>query len=199
MNGSSPKTACAVLLPIDMGNYGRNRRPLKEIFKELRHHSQGVRFIAYHWRASGNFVFVNCGEETRKKALETLEKVTGLRCLVRTFSQLEKVNQAVPRESEIKNGAVILPTGEKLIHVALSKTVIEKARFIGKIDARAEILAWPSSQDVLCTYDRPQKGGDVGQVTIKVLKTLRDPFMYGTGRALSVIRDLLKNRNLHYD
>lgn len=182
-----------------MGNYGRNSLQPKEIFERLRTHSEAVQFLAYHWRRSGNFVFVDSGEKTRQRALEAGEAVIGLKCLFRTFSDLRKVNQAVPPDAEIKNGSVILPTGEKLIHVALSKAVIETARTTGRIGTRVEILTWPSSQDVLCSYDRPQKrGGDVGQVTNNILKILRDSSIYGTGRALSVIQDLLENRNLRY-
>ena len=201
MNGSSPK---AVLLVINMGNYGHNCLPVKETFKKFRQHSQEVEFIAYHQNQSGNFVFVDSGEETRKRALETGEAVTDLSCLVRGFSELKQVDQEVPPEAQTtRRGSVILPTGEKLIHVALSKTVIEKARHIGRIGSRGsrvEILVWPSPQDVLCLYDRPQEGGNVGQVTSKVLRFLRNhsPDIYGTGRALSVIRDLLTDRNIRY-
>lgn len=192
MNGSSPK---AVLLVINMGNYGHNCLPVEEIFKKLRQHSQEVEFIAYHPNQSGNFVFVDSGEETRKRALETGEAVTDLSCLVRGFSELKQVDQEVPPEAQTtRKGSVILPTGEKLIHVALSKTVIKTARAIGKISPRVEILVWPSPQDVLCLYDRPQEGGNIGQVTTKVIRFLRNhsPDIYGTGRALSVIRDLLE-------
>ena len=108
------------------------------------------------------------------------------------------MNQAIPPDAETRNGSVILPTGEKLIHVALSKAFIETARSIGKISRCVEILEWTSPQDVLCSYDRPQKRGDVGQVTNNVVKVLCGPSLYGTGRALSVIRDLLGNRNMRY-
>ena len=182
-----------------MGNYGHNRRPVKEIFEELRQDSQGARFIAYHWRPSGNFVFVDCGEETRKRALEAGEAITGLKCLIRTFCDLGKVTQAVSPEAQTtRKGSVILPSGEKLIHVALSKAAIETVRLTGRIGARVEILAWSSPQDVLCAYARPSNGGDVGQVTNNVLKILRDPSIHGTGRALSVIRDLLADLNMRY-
>ena len=200
-NGSSSKPDRAVLLPIDMGNYGRNRRPVEEIFKELHDHSIGVRFVGYHWRPSGNFIFDDYGEEIRQKTLEAGEVVTGLRCLIRTFCDLRKVVQAVPPEAQTtRRGSVILPTGEKLIHVALSKAVLETSRPTGRIVPRVEILAWPSSQDALCAYTRPPKGGDVGQVTDNVLKIFRkhSPDIYGTGRALSVIRDLLADRNIRY-
>ncbi len=204
MNSSPPKPALAVLWPVNMGNYGQNRLPVQETLERLRHHSQDVQFIACHWRRSGNFVFIDSGYVTRKMALETGKVVTGLTCLVRRFVDLEKVNLAVPPQAQTKNSSVILPTptGEKkLIHVALSQNVAQATRKIRAIDTRTEILAWLTPQDALCLYDRPAKGGDVGQVTNRVLDVCRTnhPDIYGTGRALSVIRDLLHNRSLRYD
>jgi len=140
-------------------------------------------------------------------ALKAVQETTGLRCLVRTFSNLEKVDKAVPPNARTERGSVILSTEtgpKKLIHVALSKAIVETARSTGEIGAHVEILGWPSSRDVLCLYDRPKRGGDVGHVTRKVLAVLKsaDPDIYGdiygTGRAPSVIRDLLYERNLHY-
>ena len=198
MTESSSK---AVLLPIDMGNYGRNSLQPKEIFERLSSHSREVLFLAYHWRRSGNFVFVDCGKETRKRALEAGETVTRLKCLIRTFGDLRKVDQAVPPEAQIRHGSMILPTGEKLIHVALSKAIIETARATGRIGGLVEILAWPSHKTPYAHMtDLKKKGGDVGQVTNNVLEILlnHSPDIYGTGRALSVIRDLLENRNMRY-
>ena len=185
-----------------MGNYGQNCLSVKGTFEKLRDHSQDVQFIACHWRRSGNFVFIDSGQTTKQMALEIGEAVTGLKCLIRRFSDLEKVNQAVPRQAKTTgHGSVILPTGDKkLIHVALSQDVVDRDRKVGAIKLRVEILTWPTPQDVLCLYDRPQKGGDVGQVTNGVLAGLRKshPDISGTGRALSVILDLLENRNLRY-
>ena len=138
-------------------------------------------------------------------ALEIGEEVTGLKCLIRRFSDLEKVIQAVPPQAQVtKRGAVILPTRKgfkRPIQIALSHEVLETARHIGGIGNRVEVLAWPSPQDVLCLYDRPSTGGAVDQVTNKVLAVLRQsypvPDMYGTGRTLGVIRDLLESRGLH--
>ncbi len=201
----TPKSAKAVLLPVNMGNYGQNSFPVEAIFAKLRDHSEkSVQFIAHHWRRSGNFVFIDSGHTARQMALETGETMTGLQCLIRRFSDLEQVDQATPRQAKTtRRGAVVLPTStgiKKLIHLALSQDVVKTARKIGKIDARVKILAWPTPQDVLCVYDRPEQGGNVGQVTNGVLAVIQrsHPDIYGTGRALSVIRDLLENRYLRY-
>ena len=189
MNGSLPKSQRAVLFLIDdKGNYEHSLRPEKTL-ERLRQQSQGVEFISCHSGNSGNFVFVDFGEETRRMALETVREVTGLKCLVRGFSDLEKVFQAVPPEAKTtSHGAMILPGDKGLLHVALSD-VIETAR-PKTIDPSVEILSWPSPQDVLCLYDRSKI--PIGDVTKKVLKILCAPSIYGTSRALSVIRDLLE-------
>ena len=204
MKDSSSQSELAVLLPVDMGNYKRNNFLVRDIFRKLRGSSKEVKFIAYHWRRSGNFIFIDSGETTRKKALEIGENVTTLKCLVRRFSELRRVLQLVqPKIQVTKGGAMVLPTSagpRLLIHVALSHEVIEKNRHIGEIDNRVRVLTWPSPQDVLCLYNRPSKAGDVGHVTNKVLAALRQrypaPELRGTGRTLGVIRDLLENRGL---
>ena len=62
------------------------------------------------------------------------------------------------------------------------------------------ILSWPSGRDLLCLYSRPSRGGDVGQVTNAVLNTMRknlgDGQWQGTGRAISVIHDLVHGTGL---
>lgn len=206
MGNHSRNPARAVLLPVNMGNRGQNCLPIQKTFEKLRRYSRDVKFIGYHWRQSGNFVFIDSGKPARKMALEAGKAVTGLTCLIRTFSDLQKVNQAVPRQAKTTSrGSVILPTptgDKKLIHVALSQNINEPDRKTDKeIGNRVSVLEWPSPQDVLCVYDRPKQGGDVGEVTNRVLAVYRQtrPGIYGTGRALSVIRDLLENRNLRYE
>ncbi len=85
-----------------------------------------------------------------------------------------------------------------MILVALSGELPPFCRFVGSINPRIELVAWPSARDVLCLYDRPGEAGDVGQVTRAVLAKLRRSGtarqLYGTGRAMSVIRDLLAGR-----
>ena len=204
MKNSASLSELAVLLPVDMGNYKRNNLPVREMFEKLRRYSKEVEFIAYHWRRSGNFIFIDSGETTRKRALEIGEKLTALKCLTRRFSELRKVLQTMQPQIQVtKGGAMILPTPagpRRLIHVALSHEVMEKTRRIGEIASRVEILAWPSPRYVLCLYNRPSNGGDVGHVTNKVLAVLRQSYfasdLHGTGRTLGVIRDLLENRGL---
>ena len=207
MNGSSPK---AVLLPIQgkngAGHYGHGLSP-KETFERLHQQARGVEFISYltnHWRVSGNFVFTDSGIAAQK-AVEIGEAVTGLKCLVRKFSDLEKVWQTVPPEARVRNGDGIMPTATgclRLLYVALSARVgVETAEPTGNIGASVEILAWPSPQDVLCLYDRKKSGG-VSHVRRQVLTFLRrqcsSSDIHGTSRALSVIRNLLENRNMCY-
>ena len=188
-----------------MGHYGMNRVSPKEIFKKLRHHSQDVEFIGYHIRPSGNFVFIDSGESTRKTVLEAGKTVMGLKFLIRTFSDLQKVDQAVQEKSFTKRGSVVLstPTGDKrLIHVALSQNISKSVRPTGEIGRNVKVLAWPTAQDVLCLYDRPAKNGSVGQATTAVLAAVcrqDHPGIYGTGRALGVIHDILENRNMRYE
>lgn len=85
-----------------------------------------------------------------------------------------------------------------MIFVALSEDVSLERQFTGSIHRRIELVAWPSARDVLCLYDRPGEAGDVGQVTRAVLNELRSVGaahqLFGTGRAMSVIRDLLTGR-----
>lgn len=189
-----------------MGHYRHNRLNVQDIFKKIKNFAKTkVEFIDYHKNPSGNFVFVDSGEGASQMALEAVQEATGLRCLVRTFSDLKKVNEAVPpnaQETEGRSVFLTTKTGpKKLIHVALSKAVVKTARSTGEIGARVEILGWPSSQDVLCLYDRQKRRGSVGQVTTKVRDVLRSAYpdiygdIYGTGRALSVIRNLLNLRD----
>ena len=208
MSGSFPK---AVLLPIQekngTGHYGHGLSP-KETFARLHRQSRGVEFTSYltnHWRVSGNFVFTDSGKEARNRARRIGEEVTGLKCLVRRFSDLEKVFRTVPPEAQVRRSAWIRPTPTgylRLVYVALSARVgIETAEPTGEIGASVEILAWTSPQDVLCLYDKKKSGG-VGHARKQVLTFLRrrcsSSDIHGTSRALSVIQNLLENRNMCY-
>ena len=111
MKDSSTLSELAVLLPIDMGNYKRNNFPVRDIFLKLRGSSKEVEFISYHWRRSGNFIFIDSGKATRKKASEIGEKVTWLKCLTRKFSELRNVLQTVKPQIQVtRGGAIMLPT-----------------------------------------------------------------------------------------
>lgn len=194
----------AALFPIDMGNYERNTFPVRETFTKLNNNSTDVKFIAYHWRRSGNFLFEDLGEDSLIKAKDIAERVLGLACLVRPERVLKKIFGNVPPNSATtKGGSIVLSTSaglKKIIYVALIEDVVERYRVVGSITSRVEVLKWVSPKDVLCLYDRPGKGGDVGEVTTAVLKKLHLisslGHIKGTGRALSVIQDILQRRNL---
>ena len=194
----------AALFPVDMGNYERNPLSVRETFTKLNENFAGVKFMAFHWRRSGNFLFEDSGEDSLAKAKEIGERVLDLACLVRPERVLKSVDENVPvKSSTTKGGSVVLPTSsglKKVIYVALSDDVTESNRFIGSITSRVEVLNWVSPKDALCLYDRPGKGGDVGEVTNAVLKKLHLisslRHIKGTGRALSVIQDILHGRNL---
>ena len=88
----------------------------------------------------------------------------------------------------------------RVIYVALSRDIPERFRFVGQLARRINIISWPSGCDVLCLYDRPGESGDVGQVTRAVMtklnKHVSPPEIYGTGRAMGVIRDILAGNRL---
>ena len=196
----------AVLLPINMGNRGHNVLDVRETFKRFSGASQCLRFISFHPRISGNFVFESSRNEAIGEAIRIGQVVTGLRCLARSFSELRQVDQAMPKEIEItKKGSVVLRTSSgmrRVIYVALSRDIPVAFRFVGQMTPRTSIISWPSKRDVLCLYDRSGESGDVGQVTIAVVKKLNKhippPEIYGTGRAIGVIRDILSGNRLRH-
>ena len=104
----------------------------------------GVKFIAYHWRRSGNFLFEDSGEHSLEKAKEIGERVMDLVCLVRPERVLKCVDENVPAKSTTtKGGSVVLPTSsglKKIIYVALSADVPESYRVLGSITSRVEVL-----------------------------------------------------------
>lgn len=193
----------AVLFPRNMGNRGQNVLSVPETFTELTCVSERVKFVAYHPRISGNSVFHYRDDKELKEVVELGQRVTGLACLARAFEALMRVSAAVPREAEVLRGSVVLRTAvgiKRVILVALSEPIADRHRVTGKVGKRVEILSWPSEQDALCLYDRPGESGDVGQVTRAVVGHVRRfggyPRLYGTGRAMGVIEDLLTGRHL---
>jgi len=200
------ETELAVLLFVDMGNYGRNPYPIRDVFLKLKKATQVVQFVAYYWRRSGNFLFVNAGENSLSEAQRVGARIIGLPCVVRRLVDLEQVEKAVPAKAKITpGGSFVLPTASgprKLIYIALSDSVPIEHHMVGKVGIRGEILSWPSGRDVLSLYDRPSRGGDVGQVTNAVMtalhKRLGSDNLYATGRAIGVIRDLRSSKGLRY-
>ena len=110
----------------------------------------------------------------------------------------------MPKEIEItKRGSVVLRTSSgvrRVIYIALSRDIPVAFRFTGQMTPRISIISWPSERDILCLYDRPGESGDVGQVTkavvTKLNKHVTPPEIYGTGRAMGVIHDILSGNRL---
>jgi hypothetical protein len=196
----------AVLLPVNMGNRGHNVLDVRETFQRFSSASQCARFISFHPRISGNFVFGSSRDEVMDEAIRIGQVVTGLRCLARRFSELSQVDQAMPKGIEItKGGSVVLRTSSgmrRVIYVALSGNIPVAFRVVGQMTPRISIISWPSERDVLCLYDRPGESGNVGQVTravvTKLNKHITPPEIYGTGRAMGVIYDILSGNRLQH-
>lgn len=196
----------AVLLPVNMGNRGHNVLDVRKTFQQLSGASPCVRFISYHSRISGNFVFDSSRDEVIGEAIRIGQVVTGLRCLARRFSELRRVDQAMPKGIEItRGGSVVLHASSgmrRLIYIALSRNIQAAFRFVGQMTPRISIISWPSERDVLCLYERPGESGDVGQVTRAIVTRLNKhdtpPDIYGTGRAMGVIHDILSGNRLRH-
>jgi len=196
----------AVLFPVNMGNRGQNVLDVRETFQQFSRTSRCARFISFHPRISGNFVFRSSRDEDMDEAIRIGQAVTGLRCLARRFSELRRVDEAMPKEIEItKRGSVVLRTSSgmrRVIYVALSRDIPVAFRFAGQITPRISIIAWPSERDILCLYDRPGESGDVGQVTRAVVARLNKHVtgseIFGTGRAMGVIHDILSGSRLQH-
>lgn len=191
----------AILFVRDMGNYGQHRVAPKTILAELRKNSVGVQFTACHWRPSGNFLFAHDTEETLVAARAIGEEVTNLPCLVRTSVEMEALVGALPKDcEETFQGSIVQDAPEgirKVIWVGLSCSVPEDRRRIGAIGTRCSIHSWPTSRDVLCLYNRPKAGGDVGQVTTTVLRSIGvNADLFGTGRSMGLLRDLTRGKGI---
>ncbi len=197
----APPTVLGVVFPVNMGNRGQNVFPVAELFEKLRRAQRGAEFVGYHRRLSGNFVFRLGANAEMQHAVSTAERVVGLKCLARSLTDLARVDAAVPVGASLSRTSVVVRKREvkwRVICVALSESIPPPRRFIGTVNSRIELIAWPSARDVLCLYDRPGAAGDVGQVTRAVLRRVSrseaTSTLYGTGRAMSVIRDLLAGR-----
>jgi hypothetical protein len=189
--------------PRTWGNRGQNVLPVKGAALRLARTSPRVPFVAYHWRISGNFIFRWTDETNVREAIEVGRQVIGLRCVARTFDELKRVAGATPAGAEVIRSSVVLETSlgpRRVIVVALSEPVPSERQVTGTVNGRTQILSWPSARDVLCLYERPGESGDVGQVTRAVVGAIGKlgalPGLYGTGRAMGVVRDLLAGRGV---
>ena len=190
-----------VVFPVDMGNRGRNQFRVEEVFSELRRVGCPVEFIAHHWRPSGNFVFVQRDAESDAWASALVSSLTKLDCIVRSFSDLVRLDWHVPTSSvTTPRGSVVLtdlPGTWRLVAVFLSEDVPPKIQITGTLTSKVRILGWPSARNLVCAYDRPGEAGDVGQVTRAVIRRLgHDLLLRGSGRTLGVLRDILAGRSL---
>ena len=198
------KKVLAALFVVDMGNYDRNSLSLPETLLSLRKATQDVEFVGYHRRRSGNFVFVDSGDSSLGTAQLIGQRVTQLPCLVRRYADLRNVRQAVPSKAyTTPQGSIEIATSNgprKIIWVGLSEDVHQLAHFTGSLNSRGTVCGCTSVRDVLCFYDRPSSGGNVGQVTRAIEKSLRQRGMndhiVATGRALSVLGDLLEGKGI---
>lgn len=199
---------CGVLFPKDLGNYARNSLNIGQIFLKLREATPKIKFLAYHPRRSGNFLFwPGAKQEELLKAKQVGEKITQLPCITRSIAALLLVNNHLPPAIQsTSRGSLYLATekgAKKIILVMLSDSVEKGYQSTGPISPKVDIYKWVSPSDVLLLYARPQAGGDVGQVTTALLKHLKKScadlsLLDGTGRAMSVIKDLVVGNNIRY-
>src|SRR5437867_3181756 len=114
----------AVLFPVNMNNRGQNVLSVREKFHQLSREPSQVEFVGYHFRPSGNFLFIDSGDGIVEAAVKIGKTVIGLPCLARKFSELENIFNAVPANTKVtERGSVFLDTSSglrKLIYVALS-------------------------------------------------------------------------------
>lgn len=206
-NKSIPQ-GCGVIFPKDMGNYAHNSVEIRQVFQKLGEATSTTQFVGYHPRRSGNFMFwPGANQEDLQKAKQIGETVTQLPCLTRSIDSLLLVNSQLPQEIQITpQGSIYLETEKgrkKIILVMLTESVEGRYHITGPISTTVDVYKWVSPSDVLLLYARPRTGGDVGQVTTALLKQLKKNCallteLDGTGRAMSVIKDLVTGNNLRY-
>ncbi len=140
MNRTGPLKArtLAVVLPVDMGNYGQNLLGVKETFGRLASAApSAIQFVSYHRRRSGNFVFSAEDVHAIQSAPSICKEIVDLPCLVRTLEELKAVLIALPENAQInKRGSYFLMAADgprKVIYVALSHDVPTAQQRIGDI------------------------------------------------------------------
>jgi len=193
-----------VVFPVNMGNRGSNEIPPRVVFQRARTSKTGLELIGYHWRKSGNFVFLRSDRAPESRAADAVSGITKLESISRSFSALVQLSWHVPTGAKATaHGSVILddPSGVwRVIALFLSEDIPPEKRLVGAVKPKIKLLSWSSAKDVLCAYDRPGEPGDVGQVTRAAVSGLRStamlPKLIGSGRAFSVVHDILCGRNL---
>jgi dephospho-CoA kinase len=191
----------AALFPVNMGHYGSNRMKIDTTFRTLKRQLPDLNFVAYHPNPSGNFVFEEPRVDGIGRACGVSERLLGLECIARRFSDLIRLYRAIPAGTDVNARSVVLRQDDKalkVIAVFLSNDVPASASVIGTLGARITALRWVSARDVICLYDRPPKSGSVGHVREALIRRLRqlnvDADVSGTARAVSVIRDIVTGR-----
>jgi dephospho-CoA kinase len=187
----------AAMFVVDADNYGRHRLNPGAAFLALQKGAPDVGWIAFHPRPpSAVFLFEDGSSEVASRAGA---RILGLDCVVRTFPDLVRLDRATPVNAmTTRGGSIVVDRGSqrlRVIAVMLVKAVAAGDRRTGPLSGRVELVGWASECDAVCLYDRPAKGGNVGQVTTAVVGALRKGghALDGrpTGRAMSVIRDVV--------
>ena len=190
----------AAMFVVDAENYGRNRLDPREAFVALKKGAPNVSWIAFHPRPpSAVFLLEDRSPEETNRAGKTM---LGLDCVVRRFPDLIRLDCATPVDAvTTPRGSVVVARGGKqlrVIAVMLMQAPDVGDRAMGRLADRVELVCWASGCDAVCLYDRPAKGGNVGQVTTAVVRSLlRSGHALGgrpTGRAMGVIRDVVHGR-----
>jgi hypothetical protein len=194
----------AAIFPEDMGNRGRNVLSVRDTALRLAELSLPIRFVGYHWRLSGNFVFEWNDPVDMRKAEKLGQQVTQLRCLARRFQDLRALETAVPEQAQVIRNSVLIKAESstwRVIFVALSEPLAARVRASGELTPRVAVLSWPSERDALCVYERSGESGDIGQVTRAVVRAVKrsgaPATLFGTGRAMGVVQDLLAWRGVN--
>ncbi len=183
----------AALFPVGMGVYRQNRVDVAQVFQRLRTMANGLDVLGYHWRPSGNFLLRDPGGDAMEAAARAGERVINLRCIVRRFPELVRIEWA----SSLRQDISLTDDGDArvlVVAVMLAEDVPAAVRAHGRIRTRVEVVRWVSGRDVLCLYQRPKRGGSIGHVTATVLATTspsRGTRQAATGRTIGVIRDVL--------
>ena len=194
----------AVLFPVNMGNRGQNELHCGRMIQKLaRAGDTTVRFVGYHWRRSGNFMFHDTGTDAIRAAVTVCGQATGLKSVARRFPELFRADWSVPEAETTRHGSVVLPGSNeamRLVAVFLSESIGPTLRATGPIRQDIHVLSWPSDSDVICAYQRPGEGGDVGQVTRAIVQDFKSRGaardVFGSGRSVGLLREILKGSGL---
>jgi len=154
----------------NMNNRGRNQLSVQATFQALRDASSDVRFLAYHTNPSGNFVLEASDGKPLELAALVGQEVIGLPCMARDYRDLGHATWLAnwcegfgcPQG---KAGRCRVPFTELSPSLKVHVT----------INRRISISAWPTDQDVLCLYGRPDSGRHVPCPVLWAVERSNDP------------------------